>query len=455
MNHRSNSTVMVTGCEFENNTARDLGAGMFCEFNGRNCSVIVDSCTFLENTLTGTGFSANSSGGAALQALSNNINAYLEVQHSDFISNSGGLFGALYTWAHRTGSLKSRINQCNFISNESLENGAGVTLNTTNNAFSSNHVIENCLFEDNHFILSNRQTRGAGIAIRNVIDSASTTVRNCVFTGNRNLKGGAALEVFSPTSTPNRSKVTVEGSLFTGHTQGFAVLQFRDIPHAVLSNLTIADNGITSLKAQRSASVFLRNSIIHNPLVKAIEVAINGSVSSLGGNLISDSRASTFLNAHDISGLDPEFEGQGDHPYQIRFNSPAVDLGSFFPGFDPLSQDLTGSLRWQGKNLDAGAYESPFFTSIKDQLDESSSLKMYPVPVINQATLELDNSWRGQVSLKIYNAAGQLVYSSSLRKNDRQLSWSLDLWMLAAGQYNLLLTDGKQNLSKAFTKVRQ
>lgn len=443
----ANNTSIIQGCLFENNTARDYGAGMLVENTSINCSTLLDSCIFSDNMLSGA---TSFGGGAGLAAFSRGSNNYIEVEQSQFLSNSGGLPGALYLETRQNGGLESHINHCHFFENEAQGYGAGLSINTEAGAISSNHVIENCTVDGNRFIPSSSQKSGAGIGITSSIANFETTIRNCAFTNNQNPDGGAAIEVFPTLFTPIAIDVRVENSLFTEHDNGQAVLKLNFLGASTLNNLTLADNDITALEIINGADVLLRNSIIESADVPAVDVSPTSTLTSLGGNLVSDSSATAHLTPQDVEGANPRFEGTGDHPYQIRFDSPAVDLGIFYAGFDPTALDMAGNIRFQGMSVDAGAYESSFTTSNKDQLVAETAIQLYPVPVQTAATLELKNEWRGEVKLQIFNAIGQQVHAALLQKSSQHAQWNLDMNQFPTGRYQLLLTSGNARTTKAF-----
>ena len=453
----SDCSTSLISCEFENNSAFNLGAGVANLFTGQNCSTLVDSCIFLSGTLSSPSFA----GGAGLHSLGGNHPAYLEVQHTQFLSNSGGWGGALTLTAATDFELEAWVNECTFTNNASLLIGPGLTISGEPPATSMDVLVENSSFEGNYFLPnSNSDNIGGGMGISNSINDFQATVRNCVFTANENPKGGAAFEVGQLTGLPAAPdmEVLVEGSLFTGQTNGQAVLQFEPSSNTVLSNVTIADNSIVGVKVNNDASVQLRNSILHSvsPLIPCVEVVGLGSLSSLGGNLISDFSAGSFLTGQDSSGVDPMFERTGDHPHQLSMTSPAIDLGVSYPGLDSMALDIAGNLRFQGSSVDAGAYESPYsivIETIRDQLDETATLRLYPVPVLQRATLELENDWHGHIQLMVYNSIGQMILGETLMKNNRQVRWELELGQLAAGTYRLVLTDGQATVVKSFSKA--
>ncbi|MCB0844982.1 MAG: T9SS type A sorting domain-containing protein, partial [Bacteroidetes bacterium] len=280
----------------------------------------------------------------------------------------------------------------------------------------------------------------------------------CEFVDNENLKGGAAIEVAEVVAVPTLGfsefiELNVQNCLFAQHDSGQTVILTEKTTENILTNNTFADNEMPALNVKNSGILQLRNNIIQSPNHPDIEFETNGTITSLGGNLISDSSASQYLQVSDMEGADPEFKGEGEHPYQIHFTSPAVDLGVFYQGFDPNRPDLAGNPRFQGIVVDAGAYESPFTTTIKDFREENDALNMYPVPLKTIATLTLTNNWKGEMTLKVFDTKGQQVLLEKLTKNLYQAEWEVDFGQLPRGNYHLLLSDGNHAITKAFVKM--
>lgn len=439
----SQGSISCTNSNFEDNSSEVVGGGIHIYSTGTTCSVQVANCQFLRNQITTQDFGT----GAAMAIGVPGEQCDVNVQQSLFQDNSGGQGGALTISAQDAG-LDCRVSRCDFIGNQAEQFGTAMFVN-------ANCLVEYSTFENNHPLPSENPSYVAAIGISPTFDSMQVLVTHADFRSNKNADGGAAIEVFRfpGAGLPQGADIAIENSLIAQHDSGQAAIKVQSVP-ITLSNLTIAANDMSALQAANGGTIKLRNSILSSPGHDDIIIDMGSTFSSLGGNLISDSSADQHLTAMDISAVDPAFEDRGSEPFQLAFGSPAVDLGQTYAGFDATSLDLAGNLRLQGSKPDAGTYESPFFTSIKNQLDESVNLRMYPNPVVKQARIELDNSWHGLIKLKVYNALGQIIYHDDLRKNAQQSSWSIDLGWLESGQYQLLLSDGTKHIHKTFLKVR-
>lgn len=443
-------SIAFNTCTFDGNSADRNAGGLLSFINGRACSFDVTNCLFLNNQIV----QQTQSVGSGLSIVVLNEETKINIQQSTFQDNMGGMAGAMIIETADGGESDVLIKDCDFVGNETLEFGSALVLDAYEGALEAVYQIEHCLFENNR-VTSQTEISGGALSMVSLNEGMKVVVTHSTFEGNQNLIGGAAIDVrpFPGTQIPSNMDITLANSLIAQHDSGLAAIQVMDLP-VTLSNLTIADNDMPALYLVNNGSATLRNSILSSPAHDDIILDMGSTISSLGGNLISDNSADASLTAMDVSGVDPLFKGSGVHPYQLDFGSAAVDLGQFYQGFDPLSLDMAGNFRLQGSKPDAGAYESPFFTSIKDQLDESSTLRLYPNPVVNQTSLSLKNSWRGTLELKVFNANGQLVYQQQRLKQNAEMAWHLQLSQLSAGPYHLLLTDGQANITKAFIKVQ-
>lgn len=409
----------VSQCEFINNQSSS-GGGMYISVNGDNDNILVDACEFSENLSVG---SSNSSGGG---------------------------IGLIHTANANPSGNSIRIEECLFKQNSSSGYGGGIEL-VNNDGQGNTLQIANCEFFEN-----TADRTGGGISIYTPNDDNTFSLDQCHFKHNSS-RGAMAVVIgkesglgLSPTQ-----ECTISNCLFTDHIASDTLPVLRaEYARINIINVTIADNKGTGISVFGSGEITLQNNILFNPGYPAYRIAratnqANVSITSAGGNLVGDGTLNRWLGANDLSDTDPKFEVG---TYQPAFYSPAVDLGFFYPGFLPTDIDLAGNTRWQGKNLDAGAYESPFTTSIKDLIVHDNSLTMYPVPVKSLATFELDNTWRGQVSMKVFNSLGQQVLQQNYSKQQNQVNWQIDFSHLAVGTYQLVVTDGIEAAVKSFVK---
>ena len=127
--------------------------------------------------------------------------------------------------------------------------------------------------------------------------------------------------------------------------------------------------------------------------------------------------------------LQPEFIGEGKHPYGISESSPCVDAGSAeTTGMNLPPRDLAGRPRVQGVRLDVGAYEGNPETGAPEFMAEARMLlRAYPNPFNPNVEIQFSLSERESVSLSIYNLEGRHVrelYSSVvLESGAHRVNW--------------------------------
>ncbi|MEM6345743.1 MAG: T9SS type A sorting domain-containing protein [Bacteroidota bacterium] len=445
----SRDTSIIRACIFEGNEAESTGGGLYFVGLGVNTYSLVDSCTFQANTLT-----ANPNLGSGSAYFNGNNPNYIAYRNSTFAENTNALGGTLSLFYNNLSGGEAIVQDCDFLDNSTNSFGSGLSVRAISSAINANVTIEDSYFEGNQ--ISNPSFgQGGALTIASFINDFETRVNRCEFVDNVNQNAGAAIQLLESPSSPNLLGATalIQNSLFTGHDSGKAVIIADKFPTTLLSNNTIADNEIRGIIAQNGAIIRLRNNILSGADISEpnIQLGANGFIESLGGNLSNDSSGIGVLSTQDLAGVDPAFTYGPEDPYKISFLSPGVDLGVFYQGFLPSDTDVAGNPRFQGIGLDAGAYESPFFTSI-EPIAEAASLSLYPIPVREQATIELDNPWQGTISLRVYNALGQQVQQTSLEKRSVQQSWTLDIRELPAGNYQLVLSHEAGNLSVSFIK---
>lgn len=496
--------IQVTNCTFEKNKADNRGGGI-CFSSVKDG--LVDSCVFVDNEAerSGGGFSpVNSSaivtnsdfteneclwGGGAINVIASASNNTVTIQNNTFSQNKSSAGGAVVIAVYGM-SNTTEVLDCEFTDNRSRANlppdlttgGAIGILNYNRTGNTLNHIlIENCLIKDNEGV-----NLGGGIGIFNEGGVGnSLIVRNCDISGNTAANSGGGVSLVSPsydynvrfertifdgnecsdaggvfisrlnsnlTYSPDHD-ISFYSCLFANHKATNYVLGTHYMKASVF-NGTFTDNGAPGLGVKIKGEFFLQNNILHNKGYRELaKVSVTKpayvKISSGGGNVVADSTMDVWLGPDDLSEREPRFESG---TYNLAWYSPAVGFGKFYPGFDPSEKDLAGNHRMRKDNIDAGAYESDFATSIKDLLVPHSDLKMYPIPVSNHANLELNNAWRGQLTMKIYNLLGQEVYKDFISKHQDHIRWQIDLSQLPAGSYRLILTDGNAASLKSFVK---
>lgn len=180
-----------------------------------------------------TGNQATTLGGAMHNSLSSPI-----IQNSTFITNTSSLVGGAI---NAEVSSHMTVVDCDFISNTGTINGGAISLSQ------SNPVIRDCRF------IGNTSQEGGGIyAFR-----MTTTITNCLFSGNRATNRGAGLHL----TTDSNSKLlncTITGNNSTGNGGGILLW---NTPNLTLINTIIHNNQAAGSTTSTSASIFRDNAI--------------------------------------------------------------------------------------------------------------------------------------------------------------------------------------------------
>lgn len=108
-----------------------------------------------------------------------------------------------------------------------------------------------------------------------------------------------------------------------------------------------------------------------------------------------------------------------------------------------------GLYKWDGVSLDG---EIGCITAVKEEMEHSEGLSIYPNPVSRMVRIELDNDWRGTLNLQLINAIGQQVRYEVLEKQDRITIWEFDLGKLNPGVYQIILSTDQETIVKPFVK---
>ncbi|MCC9169014.1 FG-GAP-like repeat-containing protein [Pontibacter harenae] len=82
-------------------------------------------------------------------------------------------------------------------------------------------------------------------------------------------------------------------------------------------------------------------------------------------------------------------------------------------------------------------------TGVDDLL--SSELSLYPNPFMDSFVLEVNNSWRGPVTIQIFNALGANINNVNLIKNHERQTAQVQLQHHAAGMYLVIVSFGNTN----------
>ncbi|MDP8321977.1 MAG: choice-of-anchor Q domain-containing protein [Candidatus Stygibacter australis] len=287
--------------------------------------------------------------------------------------------------------------------------------------FERSTLVENCIFQNNYsgvVYFPNSGSISQGYSTNSVV--------NCQFTQNEfenehtpyfpegiSIVAAYAMEL-------NIVNCTFTDNHWFGPTIGNAPIYISNGVYAVLANnLLYANNTSHSIIARTSGSAFPVVVVHHN----IIENGFDGVLDE--GNFVIWDEETNWDE-------DPLFLGEGDFPYELQDDSPAIDMGTtILPDGVTLPEfDLAGNPRIMGSGIDLGAYEyNPFSNPVTETELEDSALNYYPNPVricdgrgaviINYTGLEQVENYQ----IGIYNIKGQKVWESELKRGYSGIRW--------------------------------
>lgn len=402
--------VNVMDCTFEGNIAT-FGGG-FGSYD-RLSIVNISNCTFEEN-------SSGNVGGA----ISNAFGANTNITGCSFTENESGTGGAIYS---QNDSSRVNITESIFTIN-SAEIGGAVAMSGSNEPTST--VPLPTLNIDRSFLLFNiALDQAGGVNMSN----GELRIENTLIDNNIVENGGGGA-VSINTSDSIRAEHLIINSTFTLNIAdiGAGISHWKPGPEAV-SNLT------------------LQNTILHNPSGNNYEIEDGDpALTSNGGNLSADESAVDYLvGPNDLNNTDPLFIDFDGEDYRLQGGSPCIDAGI---ADGAPSTDIEGVERMG--TPDMGAYEFQIIENLFEAPLEFGNLSLFPNPAIRDLNFSFESTWRGEVSVRIVNMEGKVVFSEKLEKNERLLSGQYHIEDLPGGQYELVISAGGEKFINAQSFVK-
>ena len=288
-------------------------------------------------------------------------------------------------------------------------------------------LIENCIFQNNN---SGTVIFWSGSSISP--GSLTNSVVNCLFCQNEfenvhtpeYTAGISIVAIF--TMNLNIINCTFTGNQFYGPTIGDAPVKITDEVYATFANNIFYDNDTThSIIAHTSGNEFPVVVVHHNIIENGLEGILDE------GNFVIWDEDTNW-------DADPLFLGEGDFPYELQDDSPAIDMGTLnLPACITLPEyDLAGNPRTSGDGIDLGPYEWQY----PDSNDENEiseiveNIIIYPNPISfnSMRDSKIKILWMGEssdeLSIDIFNIKGQLIRTLKIQNSQLKIceaAWDL------------------------------
>ncbi|MCF7920385.1 MAG: hypothetical protein K9N06_10795 [Candidatus Cloacimonetes bacterium] len=272
---------------------------------------------------------------------------------------------------------------------------------------------------------------------------------------NLNNENGKMYLASSPYLNPQNFGIDIVNCEFSGNVHyseeipnfkvGLSIFGFGGMDMNIV-NCTFADNhmygpsiGSAPIRILYGMDVEIINSIFFNNTSHSVIIEGQGDImpvvtmhhnifeNGLDGILTS---SAFILNWDEETNwdVDPLLMGEGEYPYSLQANSPAINMGTMdLPeGITLPEYDQAGNLRIMGSGIDLGAYEcnpwsvNQWSTSVsEDEISSGNYLYVYPNPLISDQLRDGQAKilWMGDVcdemQIEIFNVKGQRVRTLS------------------------------------------
>ena len=456
------SSFTMRRCDFLNSSANVEGGAIYnggekkicifedCSFSGSAAtfggaiSNSSDSTFTTMNSCTFNGNIAATSGGGIINA----FGANLTLADCNFTENNARWGGGIY---FQTDSTTASMSNTDFYSNIAENNGGAFTFFA---AIDMN--IDSCSF------IGNQADFGGAISVsESVADGGHITINKSTFSLNLAQTQGGALNI-------NDVDADISNGLFADNfadgvgTGGAISVNASDSSSLAVNiiNSTLADNigalanGIATYtgESEVTSTLTLQNNLFANPDHNYVVEGGTTTVVSNGGNYSNDtSMEGVLTHAQDINGAEivSIFVDAEDDNYRLATGSPAIDNGV---ADNAPETDITGAARIG--NVDIGAFEyDPALSVHTPVIANDGQLSVFPNPAITTIEVRLDNKWKGDLTLQVFNINGQLVLEQKVAKVTDIYTHTLSLDQLPLGQYEIMFNNGEAAIIAAFLKM--
>ena len=412
--------LQIIDCEFEDNSALGGWGGAHAIY-GDSTTAVVLGCYY-------SGNSSVTSGGAVTQGFLANVS----YANCEFEANSASFGGAAYL---QNDSTQVSFEACTFFGNTVTDFGGAINISGA-----GDHSVIDCLFELN---VADNSAGALAVSDPDDTDGDMTTMRvmRCSFQDNISQEQAGALylsnvqmDVISTRITDNSSLAIGAGGAISHNASGVDSSYLRIVNSTIANNIGTLIDGISSWTESDSSTgeVILVNSIVHHEGGDDWGIE-DGSptVSSLGGNLVSNSNLSAVMTGDkDLVGDPPGFVDDKNGDYHLDDASVCVNsaITAMAPGLD-----LEGNMRLG--EADKGAYENQNVVSNKNLDKDQLTLNLAPNPVDDMTTLTVSLNRAESGFIKVYTAAGKLIQFTAHKLVAGSNSIAIDASTWPAGQY--------------------
>jgi hypothetical protein len=387
--------TILDSCEIKSNTATNNGGGLLMAFGA-------------VTTITNTSFEGNvADNGAALYT--QNDSTLLIIDNSTFFGNTttGGNGGVFYSLA---GPLATFTNS-EFDLNTGNYGGAMAFNSNDSKLVQDRLTVTNCVFKNNI-----ADVQGGAINLSNV-DSVFLT--NCLIVDNQanGIGTGGGLAINSSDTLGVYTEIMN--------------CTFANNSGILASNIATWQDDATAGNAQ----VVMQNTILYDQASTnyAIEAG-TPTLTSNGGNLSGDiSMVVLLTESTDVNDQNPFFEDDSNGDYRLFPTSICIDAGV---GTNAPITDINGDSRVG--TPDKGAIEYPYLSNTKAIADLENGFEIFPNPVRESLTFQLENEWKGDIQFTIINNIGQVMRNWTITKNQTMMHEQVDINDLTVGNYILI-----------------
>ena len=484
--------LTIENCTFSNNGTIDGFGGALFFFQ---TSYLMTDCDFTNNTAIGGSAGAIYNGGD---------NKSFSISNTEFSGNSGAFGGAIATYGANSVGI---IDVCDFNINSANTSGGAVITGFTSDvsfsncffdgnsanfgaaSFSQNDTtavsFENCIWQSNSAENSGGALSSSGgieisfirndfignisngtAGVLNIfeaggaesLDIGSLEIDQCSFLGNIAATQGGAVNISNVDTDIRSSYFFQNGAQDVGTGGAISINAFdtTSIEVSIInSTLTLNSGTLAGGIAQWTnesgeTTLNLQNTILDNPGFPSYAIEDGTPViSSKGGNFITDESLNADLVVEDfeVPGGDPLYTDIFGFDLSLQLESPCVDAG--VEAGAPAT-DFNGDGRVD--QVDIGAFENQKTTNVKDLIDASRSMMVYPNPVSDAAAISIDNNYRGAIKLALYDLKGTLLWEKDMVKNNEILEESINMETLESGFYMLRAFTNEMILVKPIIK---